>query len=112
MRIDEALRIAPYARKPISIRPDFRTGRPEVEYWIVADQRGYFGGDPTGWTIRYADMVPRSQAAGQDIERYLYGGADDWEPYPSRTRYVIDFRSRIVVKRTRLKGFDNKVRFL
>lgn len=94
MRIEEALREAESARKPISMSPD-RFGRPMVDYWIVATRRGYFGGDPSGFTICYADMVPRSTAAGMDIDRYIRGGAEDWEPYlGSSVRYVIDFRRR------------------
>ena len=80
-----------------------RTGRPKVDYWIVATQRGYYGGDPSGWNICYADMVPRSQANPADIDRYLWGGADDWEPYPGR--YVIDFRARYMQNPMRLGDF-------
>lgn len=101
MRLDEALRIAQYARKPISMSPDMRTGRPVVDYWLVANQRAYYGGDPNGFTICYADMVPKMQANPMDVDRHIFGGADDWEPYPGR--YVIDFVTRYMV-RSPLRG--------
>jgi hypothetical protein len=91
MRLDEALRIAQYARKPIAMSPD-KYGRPKVDFWLVANQRAYFGGDPDGFTICYADMVPKMQANPMDVDRHIFGGADDWEPYP--VRFVIDLRRR------------------
>lgn len=102
MRIDEALRIARYARKPIAMSPD-SNGRPKVDYWLVATDRGYFDRDPAGFTICYPDMVPRMQPSSWDIERYLFGGADDWEPYP--VRYVIDFRRRFTQNPLRSGGW-------
>jgi hypothetical protein len=103
MRLDEAIRIAQYARKPISVIPDFKTGRPTVQFWLVVNQRGYFGGDPDGFQICYSDMVPKMIANPRDIERHLYGGADDWEPYPGR--YVIDFRRRYTMDPLRRGGW-------
>lgn len=101
MRIEEALRIASFARRPIDVQPDMRTGRPVVHKWLVLNRDGFFGGDPSGIRICYADMVPMMQVSYNEAMRYM-SGTNDWEPYPGR--YVIDIRRRFMRIDPRMPG--------
>jgi hypothetical protein len=94
MRLEDALRISDYARRPlIFTRSDF--GR-EVKKWLVVYKGDYYSRMPGCFVVCHPDMMRDRELSDADVLRHALAH-DDWEPYSSSKEQ--DARYVIVIKR-------------
>jgi len=82
MRLEEALELAPFARRPYYLNPD--------KYIVV--NRSFFSPSGYEYTINWADTM-RELGGMRGFDDNLTAGKTDWEPWnPERTaKYRIIF---------------------